>query len=163
MKKSAVVIPIYEHTDNQQKGILFTRRSEDLPRHAGEISFPGGRKEPEDRNLLDTALRELKEEVGLPRKEVNIIGDLEKTTTTTGYSIQPFIGEITYPYPFELRDEEVEALLFVPIPDLIKSHQKREGRDYFYHEGEEIWGATARIVIKYLNSLESGTYKDLLY
>lgn len=162
MKKSAVVVPIFD-VDKNKKGILLTRRSRELPRHAGEVSFPGGRKEPKDKNLLDTALRELEEEVGLPRKEVNIIGELKKTSTTTGYSIQPFIGKIPYPYPFEARDREVEAFLFAPIDKLIKSHEKRDERDFFYHQNEEIWGATARIFLKFLKKSESEANKGLFY
>ncbi len=161
MKESAVVVPVF-NIDNQ-KGVLLTRRSRDLPRHAGEISFPGGRKEPIDKNLVDTALRELEEEVGLPRKEVKITGELEKTSTTTGYSIQPFIGEIPYPYPFEARDREVEAFLFAPIEKLIESHEKRDERYFFYYQNEEIWGATARIFIKFLQKSESEAKKSLFY
>jgi len=79
----------------QEPYVVLTRRRADLRRHAGEISFPGGRQDPEDANLMDTALREAEEEIGLPRADVNVLGELPSTSTfATNYLIHPFVGSI---------------------------------------------------------------------
>lgn len=156
LERSAVIVPIYE--DDGGEGILFTRRSDDLPRHAGQVSFPGGRSEKGDDSLLDTALRELYEEVGVPRDEVTVIGRLDDIPTTTGYSIRPFVGRIPYPYDFKIQEEEVDTLIFAPVSELthpsIYESRVIEDRDlkihYFHYSDYTIWGATAQILVQLL-------------
>ena len=88
-----MLVPLFG-TDEQPHAV-FTKRRTDLRRHAGEISFPGGRRDPEDADLRETALREAEEEIGLPRADVEVLGELEPTSTfVTGYLIHPFVGLI---------------------------------------------------------------------
>ena len=135
--------------------MVFTRRRTDLRRHAGEISFPGGRRDPEDADLAATALREAEEEIGLPRGEVRLLGELPATPTyVTGYLIHPFVGLIEPGRRWVPSPREVDAVLELPLQAL------REGRtsttlerrgltfqtDAFLVGGHLIWGATARIL-----------------
>lgn len=151
---SAVIVPVYELGDGE--GVLFTRRTDDLPRHAGQVSFPGGRSEPMDESLLDTALREIEEEVGLPRSEVDVVGRLDDINTTTGYSIRPFVAEVPRDYPYTLQEEEVDTLIQAPVGELTQPsvHETRMHHDhevhYFHYEGYTIWGATAAILVQFL-------------
>lgn len=151
---SAVIVPVYELTEGQ--GVLFTRRADDLPRHAGQVSFPGGRTEEGDDSLLDTALREIGEEVGLPRGEVDVVGRLDDINTTTGYSIRPFVAEVPRDYPFVVQEEEVDTMIFAPIDELTHPsiHETRVHHDYrvhyFHYDEYTIWGATAGILVQFL-------------
>ncbi|MDY6779169.1 MAG: CoA pyrophosphatase [Halobacteria archaeon] len=169
LEKSAVVVPVYEDStgDGNESGgeerecLLFTRRSDDLPRHAGQVSFPGGREEEGDGGLLDTGLRELHEEVGVARDEVDVIGRLDDVRTTTGYLIRPFVAEIPYPYPFEVQESEVDTLIFAPVDDLTEPsiHETRTRGEhevhYFHYDDYTIWGATARILVQLLGIARS--------
>ncbi len=93
-----------------------TRRRADLRRHAGEISFPGGRRDPEDADLRETALREAEEEIGLPRETVELLGELPAISTfATGYLIHPFVGLIPAGQRWQLSPREVDAVLELPL------------------------------------------------
>lgn len=150
---SAVILPIYK---DEGEGVLFTRRTDNLPRHAGQVSFPGGRMEKDDESLLDTALREIHEEVGLPPERVDIVGRLDDIDTTTGYSIRPFVGEVPSDYPYRVQEEEVDTLIFAPVDELTRPsiHETRthEGYrvHYFHYDEYTIWGATAGILVQFL-------------
>jgi len=134
---------------------VFTRRRADLRRHAGEISFPGGRCDPEDADLADTALREAEEEIGLPRSEVRILGELPPTSTfVTNYVIHPFVGEIPAGLAWQISEREVDAVLELPLRALLEGRTRtridRRGvsfeTDAYIVDDHLIWGATARIV-----------------
>ena len=144
--------------------VVLTRRRADLRRHAGEISFPGGRQDPQDATLVDTALREAEEEIGLPRGEVRVLGELPRTSTfATNYLIHPFVGQIAESRCWRLSPREVDAVLELPASALREGRTRtRLGRRGFTFEtdayivGEHlIWGATARIVEHLLERLES--------
>jgi 8-oxo-dGTP pyrophosphatase MutT (NUDIX family) len=144
--------------------VVLTRRRADLRRHAGEISFPGGRQDPQDATLVDTALREAEEEIGLPRGEVRVLGELPRTSTfATNYLIHPFVGQIAESRCWRLSPREVDAVLELPASALREGRTRtRLGRRGFTFEtdayivGEHlIWGATARIVEDLLERLES--------
>ncbi|XGI84354.1 CoA pyrophosphatase [Halorutilales archaeon Cl-col2-1] len=156
LKRSAVVVPAYYDDERGGHGVLLTRRSDDLPRHAGQISFPGGRMESDDTDLAETALRELHEEVGMPPEKVDLLGTLDDVTTTTAYSIRPYVGCISYPYSFEVQESEVAELIHAPVSDLthpsVYEKRYKNGRDvhYFHYEDYTIWGATARILAQFL-------------
>jgi 8-oxo-dGTP pyrophosphatase MutT (NUDIX family) len=135
--------------------VVLTRRRSDLRRHAGEISFPGGRQDPQDPDLLDTALREAEEEIGLPRAQVRVIGALTPTSTfATGYVIHPFVGVIPAGQLWQLSPREVDAVLELPLEELregrTRTRMERRGFTFdtdAYIVGEHlIWGATARIL-----------------
>jgi 8-oxo-dGTP pyrophosphatase MutT (NUDIX family) len=134
---------------------VFTRRRADLRRHAGEISFPGGRKDAEDRDLLQTALREAHEEIGLSPERVRVIGALPAVSTfVTGYEIHPYVGLIPASLSWTPSPTEVDAVLELSLADLrggrTRSTIERRGFTFetdVYVVGEHlIWGATARIL-----------------
>lgn len=157
---SAVLLPIYYKEG--QHYLLFIKRTEKVREHKGQISFPGGAYEAEDKMLLDTALRESAEEIGLVPGDVEILGMLDDVPTqTSSYIISPFVGFIPYPYRFKADREEVEEIFEVPISALLDEdcvHQETEivGGEavtvYSYHyQGRIIWGATARILNQFLD------------
>jgi 8-oxo-dGTP pyrophosphatase MutT (NUDIX family) len=155
---SAVLVPIYYKEG--QYYILFTKRTDRVKEHKGQISFPGGARHKRDRTLLDTALRESAEEIGLAPGEVKILGELDDTTTKTSkYVISPFVALIPYPYQFRVDKREVEEIIEVPISALLDKDLRQQTRvidgqavtSYFYHyQGRVIWGATAEILNQFL-------------
>ena len=151
---AAVLVALYESSDGELHVVL-TKRRADLRRHAGEISFPGGRRDPEDETLMDTALREAEEEIGLARSEVTVVGALERTSTfVTNYAIHPFVGLIEGPYPWRASELEVDAVLEPSLRDVrtgrTRTHIERRGisfeTDAYVFDEELVWGATARIL-----------------
>jgi 8-oxo-dGTP pyrophosphatase MutT (NUDIX family) len=157
---AAVLVPIYVH-----KGALhlvFTKRRDDLRRHPGEISFPGGRREEHEHDLWTTALREAEEEIGLPASAVTIIGALQPTPTiATGYAVYPFVGLIESTRAWVPSAGEVAEVLELPVPALVAGYGRRRLlrrglpiRTDTYVVGDHlIWGATARIVADLLDRL----------
>jgi 8-oxo-dGTP pyrophosphatase MutT (NUDIX family) len=151
---SAVLVPLYEDAGGELHAV-FTERRHDLNRHAGEISFPGGRRDPGE-GLVDTALREAHEEIGLPPAEVRLAGALEPTPTfVTSYAIYPFVGVIDEPEAdWILSHREVAEVLQLSIRALRAGAGERRlvrrgipFRTPTYEVGAHmIWGATARIV-----------------
>jgi 8-oxo-dGTP pyrophosphatase MutT (NUDIX family) len=159
-----VLVPLFLHADTREPYAVFTRRRSDLRRHAGEISFPGGRRDPEDADLAATALREAEEEIGLPRGEVSLLGELPATSTfATNYLIHPFVGLIAASRTWLLSAREVDAVLELGLTELRESRRRvqmeRRGisfATYAYVLGEHlIWGATARIVENLLERIEA--------
>ncbi len=132
-----------------------TKRRADLRRHAGEISFPGGRRDPEDATLADTALREAEEEIGLARAEVTMVGALERTSTfVTNYAIHPFVGLLEGPHPWRASELEVDAVLEPTLREVragrTRTRIERRGisfeTDAYVFDEQLVWGATARIL-----------------
>src|ERR1700749_409197 len=118
---SAVLVPLYVAADGATHAV-FPRRRADLKRHEGEISFPGGRREP-DESLERTALREACEEIGLPPDKVDVIGALAPVGTfVTNYAIYPFGGLIEPGFEWVVHEREVDEVLEFSLPDLIASH-----------------------------------------
>jgi 8-oxo-dGTP pyrophosphatase MutT (NUDIX family) len=151
-KEAAVLVPLF---DDDGMHAVFTRRRHDLSRHAGEISFPGGRRD-DDEELMDTALREAHEEVGLPPEAVTIVGALPPTPTfVTNYAIYPFVGVIEAGFAWVLQHTEVAEVLELRLDDLRAGYGERRlvrrgipfrTPTYEAGGGDVIWGATARIV-----------------
>jgi 8-oxo-dGTP pyrophosphatase MutT (NUDIX family) len=159
--QAAVLVPLFWSGGGVQA--VFTERHHDLPRHAGEISFPGGRREASDPDLIATALRETQEEIGLPPGEVEIIGALEPTpTVVTGYAIYPFVGLVPADYPWTPDAGEVAAVIELPLSAVAMGYGRRTvlrrgstiRTDTYVVDGHTIWGATARIVADLLERLE---------
>jgi 8-oxo-dGTP pyrophosphatase MutT (NUDIX family) len=134
---------------------VFTRRRDDLRRHPGEISFPGGRHDDTDPDLLATALREAEEEIGLASSAVQVLGALQPTPTiATGYAIYPFVGLIEPGLAWTLSAREVAEVLELALDDLLAGYGRRRLlrrgvpiRTDTYVVGDDlIWGATARIL-----------------
>jgi 8-oxo-dGTP pyrophosphatase MutT (NUDIX family) len=137
-----------------------------VPHHKGQISFPGGARSKTDTTLLDTALRESWEEIGLEAKDAEIVGELDDTpTTTSGFNISPFVAFIPYSYKFTLSPYEIEEIFSISISALLHKASRKEERytfgnqtfiNYSYeYEGRVIWGATARIVEQLLEIWQS--------
>jgi 8-oxo-dGTP pyrophosphatase MutT (NUDIX family) len=152
-KDAAVLVPLYADAAGDLHAV-FTRRRHDLRRHAGEISFPGGRRD-EGEALLDTALREAEEEIGLPRSAVTVLGALAPTPTlVTNYAIYPFVGLIEPGFAWVLQQTEVAEVLELSLADLRagagERRMVRRGLPFrtatFETGGHLVWGATARIV-----------------
>jgi 8-oxo-dGTP pyrophosphatase MutT (NUDIX family) len=151
---AAVLIPII---DRDEPTVLFTRRTDTLRRHAGQVAFPGGRIDPEDDGPVAAALREAHEEIALPPSEVEVLGTLDSYETGTGYSITPIVGLVTPDLPLVPCEAEVAALFETPLAHLLDpaNHQLLEaewqGRLRRYYaidwETHHIWGATAGIIV----------------
>lgn len=155
---SAVLLIFYKK--GQEDHILFTQRTFKVEHHKGQISFPGGAYQDEDKTLEVTALRESYEEIGVKQKDVDILGELDDHATPSFFLISPFVATIPYPYEFRLSPEEIERIIEVPISALLnngafrKEYWDRHGElvpMYFYKYGvETIWGATAKILTQFL-------------
>jgi 8-oxo-dGTP pyrophosphatase MutT (NUDIX family) len=150
---AAVLVALY--VEGGHVHAVFTKRREDMRRHPGEISFPGGRHDEIDPDLLATALREAEEEIGLPRSAVRVLGALQPTPTiATGYAIYPFVGLIEPGLAWTLSAREVAQVLELTLDDLQAGYGRRRLlrrgvpiRTDTYVVGDDlIWGATARIL-----------------
>jgi 8-oxo-dGTP pyrophosphatase MutT (NUDIX family) len=158
---AAVLVPLYVDAAGELHAV-FTRRRADLRRHAGEISFPGGRQDDDETDLRLTALREAEEEIGLPGDAVELVGALQPTPTiATNYAVYPFVGLIEPGHRWKPSAAEVEAVLELSIRDLRAGERRqrllRRGvpfRTDVYVVGDDlIWGATARILADLLGRL----------
>lgn len=156
-------MPLYVQDDELHA--VFTRRRGDLRRHAGEISFPGGRQDPEDADLIATALREAHEEIGLRPRDVALLGALTPTPTiATNYAIHPYVGLIEPGQEWTLSPREVDGVLELSLRDLRAGFDRRRltrrgvpFRTEVYVVGAQlIWGATARILGELLTRLPRG-------
>lgn len=153
---AAVLLPIVQR---DEPTILFTRRTEHLSRHAGQVSFPGGRAHVEDRSLVETALRETREEIGVTAEFISIAGFLDPHETGTGYAILPVVGLLREGFTVAPEANEVAEVFEVPLGFLLDpaNHERRTGewqgrrRDFyaFTYNGHYIWGATAAILVNF--------------
>ena len=172
---AAVLVPFLRITDDWH--LLFTRRTDKLPEHSGQVAFPGGCMDPGESSPEQTALREASEEIGLQPDRVKIIGRLRSIITVTNYQVTPIVGVIPWPYPIQLEQEEVQRIFTIPLTWLAQpdNHELRQhtrllphpghesGVDrgsvtmpviYFKkYDGEVIWGVTAQIVVSLLEIL----------
>ena len=153
--QAAVLVALFLAGEPAELHVVLTRRRADLRRHAGEISFPGGRRDAEDGELSITALREAEEEIGLERDRVRLLGALPPTSTfATNYVIHPFVAAIPAGVAWRLSAREVDAVLELPIAAIragrTRTRLERRGTtfeiDAFAVDDNVIWGATARIL-----------------
>jgi len=152
---ASVLVPLIARPEGLS--VLLTQRSPNLTDHAGQISFPGGRQEPEDIDAIEAALRETEEEIGLPRRLVRVIGRLDTYVTGTLYSITPIVGLIRPPFPIQADPLEVAEVFEVPLSFVADpANHQRHSRDYqgrtrhYYvipYEQRNIWGATAGMLV----------------
>ncbi len=158
---AAVLVPLYLDVTGGLTAVL-TRRRDDLRRHAGEISFPGGRQDDDEPDLRTTALREAHEEIGLPPEAVELVGALQPTPTiATNYAVYPFVGLIEPGFAWEPSAGEVAEVLELSLADLRDGYARkrmiRRGvpfRTDVYVVGEAlVWGATARMLGDLLDRL----------
>jgi 8-oxo-dGTP pyrophosphatase MutT (NUDIX family) len=147
---AAVLIPI-THTESGLHVVL-TQRAASLRKHSGEMSFPGGRRDPEDADLIVTALRESHEEIALLPEHVEVYGALLQMPTVTGYEVTVFVGEFPWPYALEPNPAEIDEIVVAPLETLadpgihrreIREWDGKEFPIHFFDYGPtEIWGAT---------------------
>lgn len=159
LKPAGVLVPII---DREAAGLslLLTQRSAELKHHAGQVSFPGGRMEAHDADIVVTALRETHEEVGIAQHEVNVLGYLRPMPTITGYAVTPVVGLVSGAVELELDHTEVEYAFEVPLVFLLDPANKKmlernvDGRmavmAEYHYEGQRIWGATAFIIQQFI-------------
>jgi len=138
--------------------------------HKGEISFPGGARDPVDRDSLDTALRETEEEMGIDRSDVAILGEMDEVVTRSHFKVNVYVGTIPYPYVFNPSVAEIAEVLEIPLTNLNEPLNHRvetrwddgvpvTSRSYAYNE-HLVFGATAKILQQFLELLEDGTAKE---
>lgn len=161
LRPAGVLVPIIERRDDLY--ILLTRRADHLASHSGQVSFPGGKQHDEDPTLIDTALRETHEEIGIASQNINLIGTLDRYETGTGFSILPVVGFMTPDLPLKVDPGEVADVFEVPFGFLMNpANHTRErtfwrGRMREYYDmpynGQRIWGATAAMLVNFYTRL----------
>ena len=166
-RQAAVLLPLFKNAADYH--LVFTKRTDTVRHHKGQVAFPGGSFEPGDGTLLRTALRESAEELGIQPEDVTVLGRLDDSPTfSTSFIISPFVGVIPYPYPFRPDPIEVAAVFDTPLsvladPAVVQTYvrTREDGAtivDYEYHvQGHVIWGATARIIHYLLRLIERST------
>lgn len=150
---AAVIVLLYG--DGQDDALIYTVRTSLVEHHKGEISFPGGMRDPEDESLAQTAVREAHEEIGIDPKDIEIVGELDEILTRrSNFVISPYVGQIPFPYAFRPSPHEVGEVLVVPLRHLLDPRQVEQDPDFGYlyrFEKHVIWGATARITTEFLD------------
>jgi 8-oxo-dGTP pyrophosphatase MutT (NUDIX family) len=163
-RRAAVLLPLYETPAGPW--LVLTKRTDRVPTHKGQISFPGGGFHETDGDLLTTALRESAEEIGLRAQDVAVAGVLDDAATAaSAHVVRPFVGFIPHPYPFRLDTFEIETLIHLPLGPLLAENRFREeiwdqgGHPhpvFFYdHGGQTIWGLTARILKQFVEIIRA--------
>lgn len=155
LKPAAVLVPLVDRADGLT--VLLTRRTAHLAHHAGQVSFPGGHIEPGDDGPIDTALRETEEEIGLDRRQIEVIGHLDLYVTRTGFAVTPVVGIVRPPFTLVPDAYEVDEVFEVPLSFLLDpaNHQKCSAEfegvvRHFYampYDKHFIWGATAGMIV----------------
>ncbi len=158
LRPAAVLVPLLVR--NGEDCLLFTRRTEHLPHHGGEISFPGGGRHADDPDLASTARRETEEELGITSDLIELHGRLDDFWSIHGYHVVPFVGTIPHPFPYRVADFEIAELIEAPLDHFRQpgvhhiedwTHRGRVHPVDFYRYGEHvIWGLTAAILRQFL-------------
>lgn len=164
-RQAAVLIPFVEI--NNEWHLLFIRRSEhELDHHSGQVAFAGGKYEPDDDNLQFTALREAQEEIGLSPVDVTVLGQLKEHHSISRFSITPVVAHIPWPYKFKLDHAEVARVFTIPLSWLtdtsnyrieqrkIADHKPVPVAFFERYDGEQLWGASARMTLSLLELLK---------
>ena len=169
LRSAAVLVPLFLR--DGQPWVLFTRRTEHLKNHGGEISFPGGGAESQDVDFWQTALRETEEEVGIRVADVNRLGQLDDFYSVYGYRVKVCVGSYRDNYPYQSDSYEIAELIELPLERLCDPaiyHQEdwqHKGRmfpvDFYQLDGHNIWGMTAAILKQLLERLEPLFRNDL--
>lgn len=158
---AAVLIPLTERDGRMD--VVLTKRSEKMRKHSGEVSFPGGRMEEDDDDLIQTALRESEEEIALRPTDVKVYGALMQMPTVTGYEVSVYVGEFDQPYELRPNPDEIATIIEAPLTDFVDDelHRQEEiewgGRrfpmHYFDIQGHNVWGATAYMLVELMDYL----------
>lgn len=157
-REAGVLVAI---TDSDDPEVILTLRASTLSTHSGEVSFPGGKRDPEDADLLETALREAQEEVGLHSRDVEIIGSLGQVVSKHHLQVMPWVGVVAAHQPLKANPGEIERILRVPLRFLLAPENRRMDKLQFagqtryvpawHWDGEVIWGLTAYVLAELLN------------
>ncbi|WP_050514302.1 CoA pyrophosphatase [Aeromonas finlandensis] len=169
LSPAAVLIPIVAREDGLY--MLLTRRSPHLRHHAGQISFPGGRQDPGDENLIATALRETEEELGIPARLIEVIGTLNQLNTVSRFEVLPVLGLLEPDYPLTLSPDEVEHAFEVPLDHLLDRRNHipltiaRGGKQHTIYwipwQQHFIWGATASMINQLAQHLSKQQFNNM--
>lgn len=156
--EAAVLVPI---TRSDEPEVVLTLRASGLSTHGGEVAFPGGRRDPEDRDLIDTALREAEEEIGLPPGLVEVVGPLSTLVSRHGIQVTPYVGVVPDFVDYQANDGEIAAVFSVPLaffrddPREVTHRIDYLGHSWYvpsYRYGEyKIWGLTAIMLVELVN------------
>lgn len=170
MRHAAVLIPLVMHDAQWQ--ILFIRRAQnDRDRHSGQVAFPGGRIETNDTDATAAALRETREEIGVPHEHINVLGQISAYITVSSYEVTPVVGIVDWPTTLSLQSSEVARAFLIPLDWLRNrnnfSFRARQNMDpqsarrhpiivYNRFDDEILWGATARMTLNFIKALDDG-------
>lgn len=162
-KPASVLIPL---TENGKIYVLLTKRAKHLTNHPGEISFPGGRMDDSDSNRLHTALREVEEEIGIPRDEVTILGALDDVISVTNFHVIPYVGIIPFFCPYDFNKSEIDEIVLVPLSFFLTEPQKEiyskgdiKKDNYIYRYGDKkIFGLTATLLKSLIEILDKSGF-----
>jgi len=164
-RPAAVFLPLLMH--NGCWHVLLTQRSQSLVEHSGQVAFPGGARDISDESLQSTALREMREEIGVDPRDVQVFGHLGDMPVITGYIVRLFVGQIAWPYNLKINPNEVDSIFKVPLSWLAdpehRSTQNRmySGREFpviFFHSyhGHQLWVASAEMMMVFLRAMKIG-------
>ena len=161
---AAVMVLLYPRDGDHW--VLLNKRSQEVEHHKGEISFPGGSRDPEDRDSLDTALRETEEEMGIHREDITVLGEMDEVATRSRFRVSVYAGTIRHPYHFRPSADEIAEIVEFPLGALLDSSSVRVETHWqadevntvhSYAYGKHlVFGATARILQQFLQLLEDG-------
>ena len=157
-KRASVIIPLLEV--ECEVFVMLTQRSKRLRSHAGQVSFPGGKQDQRDANSLETAIRETREEIGLPKEKIEIIGTLDQILSLHHYLVTPFVAIIPGDFVPIPNEDEIDAVFKVPLSFFMKNDQHWTEEfetpftkvlvHHFEFEGFDIWGLTAKLILRLL-------------
>jgi len=160
-KHAAVLIPLF--FKNGEAHLLFTKRTDKVETHKGQISFPGGMADETDEKLRATALRETWEEMGIKSSDITLLGKTDKFLTNTNFLVTPYVGYFPYPYEYKISEDEIERVIEVPLSHLIKPEifeikpWVRDGIKwnihYYNYNGDVIWGVTGFLLSNFFQIL----------
>jgi 8-oxo-dGTP pyrophosphatase MutT (NUDIX family) len=161
-RHAAVLIPMLEI--EHEWHVLLTQRSQALVEHKGQVAYPGGARDRQDKDLSHTALREVHEEIGVKPEDVHVFGHLGDMPVITGYLVRPYVGQIPWPYPLEISNDEVHSVFIIPLHWLanprnrniqFRSYAGREFPVIFFepYTGYQLWGASAEMTLALLSAL----------
>ncbi len=159
-RAAAVLVPLTLIDNDWQ--VLYTRRTDIVGHHKGQVSFPGGAADPEDIDRQDTALREADEEIGLRREDVQVLGQLGEMLTVTNFIITPVVAVFPWPYAFKVHTIEVDRVFLMPLKwlanrdnwhEFIRKETNRGMISFFPYDSELLWGVTARITVEFLRAI----------
>jgi 8-oxo-dGTP pyrophosphatase MutT (NUDIX family) len=165
LKCAAVLVPLVFHRDEWH--VLFTRRTDRVESHKGQVSFPGGACDEGETTPEQTALREAEEEIGVHPADVEVLGRLGRLVTVSSFRVSPIVGAIPFPYAFKVASVEVARVFTIPLLWLANrnnywefsfGNSERSLIAYHPYDGELLWGATARMTVNFLRTVGVGGF-----